>query len=102
MPLQDSRSCRPPAAAEPQQVAYKRECWGRLNRPQTPTAKSCNYMVRREQIMRGSTSIDPIVQSIDRATIAGVVRAAVGAAAELVDWRVEPINWPSISRTRAG
>jgi hypothetical protein len=37
-------------------------------------------------------SIDPVVQSIDRATIAGVVRAALGATAELVDWRVEAIN----------
>jgi hypothetical protein len=38
------------------------------------------------------TSIDPVVQSIDRATIASVVRAALGVAAELADWRVEPIN----------
>jgi hypothetical protein len=38
------------------------------------------------------TSIDPVVQSIDRATIAGVAQAALGATAELSDWHVEPIN----------
>jgi hypothetical protein len=38
------------------------------------------------------TSIDPVVQSIDRATIAGIAQAALGASADLVDWRVEAIN----------
>ena len=42
--------------------------------------------------MLETTSIDPVVRSIDRATIAGVVRSALGAAAELVDWRVQAIN----------
>ncbi len=35
--------------------------------------------------MLETTSIDPVVPSIDRATIAGVVRAALGAMAELAD-----------------
>ena len=38
------------------------------------------------------TSSDPVVQSIDRATVADVVRAALGSAAALADWYVEPIN----------
>jgi hypothetical protein len=42
--------------------------------------------------MHEPTSSDPVIQSIDRATIAGVVPAALGATAELIDWRVEAIN----------
>jgi hypothetical protein len=42
--------------------------------------------------MLETTSIDPIALQIDRATVGGVVRAALGATAELADWRVEPIN----------
>ena len=38
------------------------------------------------------TSSDPVIQSSDRAAIAGVVRAALGATAELVDWRMKAIN----------
>jgi hypothetical protein len=42
--------------------------------------------------VRETTSSDPVVQAIDRATVAGVVRAALGSAAELADWHVESIN----------
>jgi hypothetical protein len=42
--------------------------------------------------MLETTSIDPVVQSIDQLTVAGVVRAALGAQAELGDWRAEAIN----------
>jgi Phosphotransferase enzyme family len=37
-------------------------------------------------------SSDPSIQEIDRATIAGVVRAALGNQAELTDWHIESIN----------
>jgi hypothetical protein len=49
-------------------------------------------LTRREQIMRKATSSDSAIQAIDRTTIAGVTRAALGAAAELTDWHVESIN----------
>ena len=42
--------------------------------------------------MLATTSADPVILSIDRATIAGVVRAALGTAAELIDWRGEAIK----------
>src|SRR5947208_2335675 len=47
------------------------------------------------------TSSDPVVRSIDRATIAGVVRAALGPTAELIGWHVEAINLGMGSATGA-
>jgi hypothetical protein len=42
--------------------------------------------------MLETTNSDSAIQAIDRTTIAGVTRAALGVAAELTDWHVESIN----------
>jgi hypothetical protein len=39
--------------------------------------------------MGESTSSDPVVQLIDRATVAGIARAASGATAALIEWRAD-------------